>query len=123
MTTIDEMLAAARAKLDRVRPEDLADEMAGGAIVIDTRPVEERERDGQLEGAVVIDRNVLEWRVAPSSKWRAVEPEPGQRVIVVCTDGFSSSLAAANLQDLGVEGATDLIGGYRSLIGIEVEGG
>ena len=123
MTTIDEMLAAARAKLDRVQPEDLADEMSNGAIVIDTRPVEERQRDGQLEGAVVIDRNVLEWRVAPSSKWRTVEPEPGQRVIVVCTDGFSSSLAAANLQDLGVEGATDLSGGYRSLIGVEVEGG
>ena len=123
MTTIDEMLAAARAKLDRVRPEDLADEMSNGAIVIDTRPVEERQRDGQLEGAVIIDRNVLEWRVAPSSKWRTVEPEPGQRVIVVCTDGFSSSLAAANLQDLGVKDATDLSGGYRSLIGVEVEGG
>ena len=59
----------------------------------------------------------------PSSKWRTVEPQPGQRVIVVCTDGYQSSLAAANLQDLGVEGATDLVGGYRSLIDIEVEGG
>ena len=123
MVTVDEMLEAARAKLDRVQAEELERLVAKGAIVIDVRPVEERERDGELEGAIVIDRNVLEWRVAPSSKWRSVEPDPGQRVIVVCTDGYQSSLAAANLQDLGVEGATDLIGGYRSLIGIEVDGG
>lgn len=123
MVTVDELLENARAKLDRVPAEDLNDEMANGAIVIDARPIEERERDGELAGAIVIDRNVLEWRVAPSSKWRTVEPQPGQRVIVVCTDGYQSSLAAANLQDLGVEGATDLVGGYRSLIDIEVEGG
>lgn len=123
MTTIDELLAEARAKLDRVRAEDLSDEVARGAILIDARPIEERQRDGDLEGAIVIDRNVLEWRLAPSSEHRIVDVEPEQRVIVVCTDGYQSSLAAANLQRLGLLGATDLIGGYRALIGEEVEGG
>jgi rhodanese-related sulfurtransferase len=123
MTTIDEMLAAARARLDRVRAEDLQRLVTEGAMLIDVRPVEERNRDGELEGAVVIDRNVLEWRLAPSSEWKIGEIEPGQRVIVVCTDGYQSSLAAATLQELGVEGATDVVGGYRALIGIEVDGG
>jgi len=123
MTSIDKLLAEARAKLDRVRAEDLRDEVAKGAILIDARPIEERQRDGELDGAIVIDRNVLEWRLAPSSESRIVDIEPQQRVIVVCTDGYQSSLAAANLQELGLEKATDLIGGYRSLIGIEVDGG
>ena len=123
MTTIDELLAEARAKLDRVRAEDLSDEVARGAIMIDARPIEDRQRDGDLEGAIVIDRNVLEWRLAPSSEHRVVDVEAEQRVIVVCTDGYQSSLAAANLQRLGLLGATDLIGGYRALIGEEVEGG
>ena len=123
ITTIDEMLAAARARLDRVRAEDLQRLVAEGAMLIDVRPVEERKRDGELEGAIVIDRNVLEWRLAPSSEWKIGEIEPGQRVIVVCTDGYQSSLAAATLQELGVDGATDVVGGYRSLIGIEVDGG
>ena len=117
------MPAEARAKLDRVRAEDLSDEVARGAILIDARPIEERHRDGDLEGAIVIDRNVLEWRLAPSSEHRIVDVEAEQRVIVVCTDGYQSSLAAANLQRLGLLGATDLIGGYRALIGEEVEGG
>jgi rhodanese-related sulfurtransferase len=123
MTTIDELLAAARAGLDRVQPQDLERATTDGALLIDLRPVEERERDGELVGAIVIDRNVLEWRLAPSSRWRIVDVEPDQRVIVVCTDGYQSSLAAANLQELGLNGATDIVGGYRGLIGLEVEGG
>jgi len=123
MTTIDELLAAARAGLDRVQPQDLERAIADGALLIDLRPVEERERDGDLTGAIIIDRNVLEWRLAPSSEWRIVDVEPDQRVIVVCTDGYQSSLAAANLQKLGVKGATDVVGGYRGLIGLEVEAG
>jgi rhodanese-related sulfurtransferase len=123
MVAIDEYLAAARARLERVDPGDLDREIAAGAIVVDIRPPDQRERDGALEGALVIDRNVLEWRIAPSSRWRTVTLTRGQKVIVVCTDGYSSSLAAATLQELGVNGATDLIGGYRALIGITVEGG
>jgi rhodanese-related sulfurtransferase len=123
MTTIDELLATARAGLDRVEPQDLERAIADGALLIDLRPVEERERDGELVGATVIDRNVLEWRLAPSSEWRIVDVEPDQRVIVVCTDGYQSSLAAAHLQALGLKGATDVVGGYRGLMGLEVEGG
>ena len=113
--TIDELLAAARAKLDRVAPEDLAREMAEGALVVDMRPVQQRVRDGVLPGALVIDRNVLEWRLDPASPDRA----PGcddydRRVVLVCNEGYSSSLAAATLHDLGVHRATDLIGGYQA---------
>lgn len=121
--TVDELLIEARSQLDRVAAADLAAEMENGAIVVDIRPVDQRLRDGAVEGAIVIDRNVLEWRLAPSSRWRTVRPEAGQKVIVVCTDGYSSSLAAATLKRLGIDGATDLVGGYRALLGIQVEGG
>ena len=66
VSAIDVLLAAARAGLDRVRPEDLAGELAAGALIVDIRPVEQRSRDGHLDGAVVIDRNVLEWRLDPT---------------------------------------------------------
>ncbi|HEY7470317.1 MAG TPA: rhodanese-like domain-containing protein [Acidimicrobiia bacterium] len=110
--TLDEMLDAARARLDRVSPADLEGEMASGAVVVDIRTGEQRERDGTLPGAVVIDLTVLEWRLAPSSRHRELDfPEDG-RVILVCSEGFSSSLAAARLQDLGLVNATDLEGGF-----------
>lgn len=67
-----------------------------------------------MPGAIVIDRVVLEWRLAPSSDARIVDLEPGQQVILFCNDGYQSSLAAATLLDLGVDGATDLVGGYRA---------
>lgn len=111
---IDELLAEARAGLDRVAPGDLESEVEAGALLVDIRPIEQRERDGELPGALLIDRNVLEWRLAPSSESRAVDVEAGGRVIVVCNQGYQSSLAAANLQELGLGGATDLIGGYEA---------
>lgn len=110
--TIDEMLERARARLDRVTVDQLEAEMAAGAIVVDIRSVELRQRNGELPGAIVIERNVLEWRLAPSSDTRSVAVAEGQRVILVCQEGYQSSLAATTLQDLGVEGATDLVGGY-----------
>jgi rhodanese-related sulfurtransferase len=114
--TIDELLAAARARLERVPPERLARECADGAVVVDTRPVEQRRRDGELPGALVVDRNVLEWRLDPASAHRIDEIAGyDTRVIVVCDEGYSSSLAAATLQDLGLHRATDLIGGFRAL--------
>ena len=89
--------------------------MAAGALVVDTRPVEQRERDGELPGAVVVDRNVLEWRLDPTSPHRIPEAtDVGRRVIVVCNEGYSSSLAAATLQQLGLHRATDLVGGYQA---------
>ena len=103
---IDALLAEARAGLDRVTPADLGAEMAAGALVVDTRPAEQRHRDGDLPGAVVIDRNVLEWRLDPTSPHHIPEAEDlDLRVIVVCNEGFSSSLAATTLRRLGL--ATD----------------
>jgi rhodanese-related sulfurtransferase len=111
---IDYMLAAARSMLDRVAPADLAAEMAAGALVVDTRPVEQRRADGDLPGAVVIDRNVLEWRLDPTCQTHIPEADdPDLRIIVVCSDGYSSSLAAVTLRRLGLHRATDLDGGYR----------
>ena len=112
---IDRILAEARAGLERVEAQDLEAEMAAGALVVDTRPVEQRERDGELPGALVVDRNVLEWRLDPTSPHRIPEAtDAGRRVIVVCNEGYSSSLAAATLQQLGLERATDLAGGYQA---------
>jgi len=115
--SIDEILADSRARLQRVEPDDLDAERAAGALVVDIRPVEQRERDGELPGAIVIDRNVLEWRLDPASAHRI--PEAGdydRRVIIVCNEGYQSSLAAALLQDLGLHRATDLAGGFQAWV-------
>ena len=109
-------IAALRTRYSRVHPDDLADEMKSGALVIDTRPVEQRSRDGELPGSIVVDRNVLEWRLDPTSPHRLRQVTPSSRVIVVCDQGFSSTLAAASLQSLGLALATDLVGGYQGLL-------
>ncbi len=113
--TIDALLAQARRGLDRVEPEQLADEVANGAIVVDIRPAEQRERDGDLPGAVVVDRNVLEWRLDPTSPHRLpLATDHDLRVVLVCNEGYGSSLAAKSLQDLGLRRATDLVGGFQA---------
>ena len=112
--TVDAWLTEARARLDRVQPQDLAQEIADGAIVIDTRDSADREAEGALPGAVIVTRNVLEWRMSPSSPTRLEGITADSRVIIVCNDGFSSSIAAASLHDLGLPRATDLVGGYRA---------
>lgn len=114
MNSIDEMLAGARARLSRVAPEDLEAEMGSGALVIDVRDTAIREKEGGVPGAHVVDLTILEWRLAPSSSTRSFDLAAGQKVILVCSDGYSSSLAASRLLDLGVTGATDLVGGYRA---------
>jgi len=112
---IDQLLIQARAELVRVEAAALHAEMAGGALVVDTRPAEQRSRDGDLPGAVVVDRNVLEWRLDPTSPHRIPEAtDQGRRIIIVCDEGFSSSLAAATLRRLGLVQATDLIGGFQA---------
>jgi rhodanese-related sulfurtransferase len=112
--SIDELLASARAGLDRVPPSELRAEQEAGALIVDTRPVEERLRDGELPGAIVIDRNVLEWRLDPSSPHRlSVADDPDRRIVLVCNEGYSSSLAAHTLQRIGLRNATDLCGGYQ----------
>ena len=113
--TIDELLARARARLERVPPQELRVEQLAGALVVDVRPADQRQRDGLLPGAIVIDRNVLEWRLDPASPHRVSEVTGyDQRIILVCNEGYSSSLAAATLHDLGLHRATDLIGGYQA---------
>ncbi len=114
---MDQYLAEARSSLDRIAAEDLEAVMAAGALVVDIRPIEQRRRDGELEGAAVIQRNVLEWRLAPSSAAREHDLDDSSRVVIVCDQGYQSSLAAATLQTLGLPGATDLIGGYQALMG------
>ena len=112
---IEEILAEARAKLDRVEPAQLAHEHAGGALIVDIRPVEQRSRDGALPGAVVIDRNVLEWRLDPACEHHIAETvDYDTRIVIVCNEGYQSSLAAAQLRGLGLHRATDLIGGYQA---------
>ena len=113
---IDRLLEEARRDLVRVTPEDLAAEVEAGALVVDIRPSEQRTRDGELAGALVIDRNVLEWRLDPTSAHRIPEADAGRRVIVVCNEGYQSSLAAATLRQLGVD-ATDLVDGFQGLSG------
>ena len=112
--SIDEVLERARARLDRVPPRDLEREMGVGALVVDVRTSEQRDRDGDLPGAHIVDLTVLEWRLAPSSRHRELDFPADRRVILVCNQGFSSSLAAARLQELGLVNATDLEGGFKA---------
>lgn len=112
--SVDELLARARGSIDRVTVPEMMRDYASGALVVDTRPVEQRQRDGELPFAVIIDRNVLEWRLAPSSDARIPEAANTDRVIVVCNEGFASSLAAATLRELGIVRATDLVGGFQA---------
>lgn len=113
---IETLLAEARRRIEpRVRTDQLGSEMRNGALVVDIRPVAQRQRDGELPGAVVIERNVLEWRLDPSSPDRIPSADRADvRVIVVCDEGYASSLAAAALRDVGLTNATDLIGGYQA---------
>ena len=113
MHTIDEVLASARCRLTRLTAEQAHAEHAAGALLVDTRTETQRRAQGDIPGAFVIDRTVLEWRLDPSSASRIVQATGHQvRVIVLCAEGYSSSLAAASLQDLGLVNATDVIGGF-----------
>ena len=112
--TIDELLQEARSGLDRVAVRDIDHEIQAGALVVDIRPVEQRLRDGEFPGAVVVDRNVLEWRLDPKSEHRLAETSYGRRIILVCNEGYASSLAAATLRELGLHRATDLAGGFQA---------
>jgi rhodanese-related sulfurtransferase len=123
--TLDELLERARRDLVRVEPGQAATELAGGALLVDIRPADQRSVGGDIPGATVIDRNVLEWRLAPASEWRidAVDG-PKTRVILLCNEGYSSSLAAATLKELGLVNATDVIGGFQAwkAAGLPTEG-
>ena len=111
---VDDLLADARRHLDRLGPEAAAAAVASGAVLVDIRPLPQREQEGEIPGAVVVGRNVLEWRLDPGSAHRlTLADDPARRLVVVCSAGFASSLAARSLQELGWE-ATDLDGGFQA---------
>jgi len=110
---LDEVLADARTAWDRVTPNQAAAMVADGALLIDIRPLEQRRRQGDIPGAIAVGLTVLEWRLAPSSDHRIPEADADARVIVLCGQGYSSSLAAASLRTLGLN-ATDVIGGFEA---------
>ncbi len=113
--TIDEILASARARLIRLTPREASGELAGGAVLIDIRPAAQRAAQGEVPGSTIVERNHLEWRLDPCSDARLPWVTGyDHRIIVFCVDGYTSSLAAAALQDLGLHRATDVIGGYRA---------
>jgi rhodanese-related sulfurtransferase len=113
--TIDELLERVRARIDRVQPAEAARRLAAGALLVDTRPVEQRDRDGEVPGAVVVDRNVLEWRLDPASPYRIPEVTGYDLdVVVLCNQGYSSSLVADTLRSLGLHRAVDVIGGFEA---------
>ena len=112
--TIDQLLDEARAQLERLSPSEAAAAVKQGALLVDIRAESQRERDGIVPEAVFIPRNVLEWRADPNSEWRDPElSDPERQVILMCNEGYQSSLAAATLKRLGLT-ATDLVGGFQA---------
>jgi rhodanese-related sulfurtransferase len=114
--SIEQVLAAARARLRRLSPDEVyAAVTLTDAILVDIRPESQRANEGNIAGALVVERNVLEWRFDPASSARLpVATDHGLEVIVFCSEGYTSSLAAAALQDLGLYRATDMIGGFHA---------
>jgi rhodanese-related sulfurtransferase len=108
------MLQSARGRIGRLTPTQAKNDWHAGAVVVDIRPAAQREAHGALPGALVIERNVLEWRFDPASDTRLPVADYDLEVIVICQEGYTSSLAAASLQDLGIHRATDVIGGYAA---------
>jgi rhodanese-related sulfurtransferase len=115
-TTAKQLLAEARARLRRLSPEEAEAAMRAGALLIDIRSEVQRDHDGKVPGARHIARNVFEWRCDPSSEWRdpEVADRSGRQLIVMCNEGYQSSLAAATLQRFGFENATDMAGGFQA---------
>jgi len=111
---IDELLASARARLVRLGPHETHQAIERGAVLVDIRPAAQRAEHGEIPGAIVIERNVLEWRLDPRSTARLPFTRYDLEVIVTCQEGYTSSLAAAALQDLGLQRATDLAGGFKA---------
>jgi len=111
----DDLVARARRRIGRTEPADLAAAFAAGSLVVDIRPAAQRAVEGALPGALVVERNVLEWRLDPNGSHRLPQVTNLDRpVVVVCSEGYASSLAAESLLDLGYHTATDVVGGYRA---------
>jgi rhodanese-related sulfurtransferase len=113
--SVDDLLALARNRIHRVEPDELEKLEAGGGLVVDIRPAAQRKAEGELGFGLIVERNVLEWRFDLRGN-HALPEVTGydQPVVVVCSEGYASSLAAASLLDLGFSGASDLAGGYQA---------
>jgi rhodanese-related sulfurtransferase len=117
VSSIDTILERARARLNRLQPEAAAEALAAGALLVDTRYESQRRTGGEIPGAIRIERNHLEWRLDPASAARIPQAtDHSQLVIVICQQGYSSSLAAASLQDIGLTHATDVVGGFEAWV-------
>jgi rhodanese-related sulfurtransferase len=115
--TIDEKLAQARDGLDRLAASDVPEALERGGLLVDIRPAAQRIEEGEVDGALIIERNVLEWRLDPTSDARIAQAvDHDVPWIVLCSQGYTSSLAAASLQELGLHRATDVIGGFEALV-------
>ncbi|MFE1973481.1 rhodanese-like domain-containing protein [Streptomyces hygroscopicus] len=113
--SVDELLAEAREELDRLEPLDAAAAQVQGALLVDIRYAALRERDGTIPGALIVERNELEWRLDPQCDHRLSEATHHDlRVVVVCNEGYASSFAAVSLRRLGLARTTDLIGGFQA---------
>ncbi|MGH3522458.1 MAG: rhodanese-like domain-containing protein [Mycobacterium sp.] len=113
---IDRVLQAARDRLHRLTADQLPDALRRGAVLVDIRPHVQRAREVQVPAALVIERNVLEWRCDPTSEARLPQAvDDDVEWVILCSEGYTSSLAAASLADLGLHRATDVIGGYHAL--------
>lgn len=113
---IDHVLESARARLQRLHADEVPAALRAGAYLVDIRPAAQRAQEGEVPGALVIERNVLEWRCDPTSDARLPQAvNDDVQWIILCSQGYTSSLAAAALQDLGLHRATDVIGGYQAL--------
>ena len=113
---IEQMLAAARARLKRLSPHEAFDSVTkAGAVLVDIRPEGQRALEGSIPGALILERNVLEWRLDPASSSRLpIATDHDLQAIVFCSEGYASSLAAAALLDLGLRHATDVVGGFQA---------
>ena len=114
-SAVDTLLAAERARILRFDPTDAARAARAGALLVDIRPSEDRRSFGLIPDALIIGRNVLEWRLDPTGADRIPDADdPDRAVIVLCNEGYASSLAAASLRDLGRTNTADLIGGFHA---------
>ncbi|MGY1784942.1 rhodanese-like domain-containing protein [Geodermatophilus sp. SYSU D00698] len=115
--SVDQLLEEARSRITRVTPEEAAQRVANGAVLVDIRPQSQREADGEVPGALVVERNHLEWRFDPESDARVPQATGDDvDVVVLCQEGYTSSLAADALRSLGLARASDVIGGHRAWV-------
>ncbi|MGH8972989.1 MAG: rhodanese-like domain-containing protein [Acidimicrobiia bacterium] len=116
--TVDELLAEARTRIRRLSPAQTAEALERGALVIDIRPAAQRQSEGGVPGAMIVERNVLEWRLDPTSLHRLAEVTGhDHEVVVICSEGYASSLVAATLVEMGFASAADLDGGFQAWAG------